>query len=86
MVKEINTYYEQFETLSDTEIQAKTKEFKERIAKGASLDEILPEAFAVVKQACRRLVGQMFEVKGEKVTWDMVPYDVQLLGGIILHK
>lgn len=86
IVKEINTYYEQFDTLSDTDIQNKTNEFKERIAKGASLDEILPEAFAVVKQACRRLVGQTFEVKGEKVTWDMVPYDVQLLGGIILHK
>jgi len=49
--------------LSDKDIQNKTNEFKERIAKGETLDAILPEAFAVVKQACRRLVGQTFDVK-----------------------
>jgi len=49
--------------LSDQDIQKKTNEFKERIAKGATLDDLLPEAFAVVKQACRRLLGQTFEVK-----------------------
>jgi len=86
IVQEINGYYEQFESLSDQDIQNKTIEFKERIAKGATIDDLLPEAFAVVKQACRRLVGQTFDVKWEKTTWDMVPYDVQLLGWIILHK
>lgn len=50
------------------------------------LDEILPEAFAVVKDTCRRLVGRSWDAAGNKVTWDMVPYDVQLIGGIVLHQ
>jgi len=49
------------------------------------LDELLPEAFAVVKEVCRRLVGKEFTVTGHKLLWDMVPYDVQILGGINLH-
>ncbi len=50
------------------------------------LDEILPEAYAVVKETCRRLVGKSWEVAGNKITWEMVPYDVQLIGGIVLHQ
>ncbi|MCL5029844.1 MAG: preprotein translocase subunit SecA [Bacteroidetes bacterium] len=50
------------------------------------LDEILPEAFAVVKATCQRLVGKSWTVAGNKTTWDMVPYDVQLMGGIVLHQ
>jgi len=50
------------------------------------LDELLPEAFAVVKDTCRRLVGKSWDAAGNKIRWDMIPYDVQLMGGIILHK
>lgn len=50
------------------------------------LDELLPEAFAVVKATCQKLVGRTWTVVGNKVTWDMVPYDVQLIGGIVLHQ
>jgi len=50
------------------------------------LDEILPEAFAVVKSTCQRLVGKSWTVAGNKITWDMVPYDVQLMGGVVLHQ
>ena len=49
------------------------------------LDELLPEAFATVREACRRLKGSTVLVTGREVTWDMVPYDVQLIGGIQLH-
>src|SRR5262249_45758027 len=49
-------------------------------------DELLPEAFAAVKEACRRLCGRTWEVVGIPLTWDMVPYDVQLIGGIMLHE
>jgi preprotein translocase subunit SecA len=49
------------------------------------LDELLPEAYAVVKEASRRLVGQQIMVTGHPLTWDMVPYDVQLIGAIALH-
>lgn len=51
-----------------------------------SLEDLLPEAFAVVKDACRRLVGQEVTVTGQHLTWDMIPYDVQLVGAITLHR
>ena len=51
-----------------------------------TLEELLPEAFAVVKDACRRLVGQSWDAAGNKIVWDMVPFDVQLIGGIVLHQ
>ncbi len=51
-----------------------------------ALSDILPEAFAVVKETCRRLIGQSWEVAGNKIVWDMVPFDVQLMGGIVLHQ
>jgi len=50
------------------------------------LNEILPQAFAVVKDTCRRLVGKSWEIAGTKITWDMIPYDVQLIGGVALHQ
>ncbi len=50
------------------------------------LDELLPEAYAVVKSTCQRLVGTSWIVAGNKLNWDMVPYDVQLVGGIVLHQ
>jgi preprotein translocase subunit SecA len=52
----------------------------------AVLDELLPEAFATVKETCRRLVGKEITVTGQQLTWDMVPYDVQLIGGVALHR
>ncbi|MBP1648109.1 MAG: secA [Bacteroidetes bacterium] len=51
-----------------------------------TLDDILPEAYAVVKDACRRLVGTSFDLLGNKTIWDMVPFDVQLVGGVVLHQ
>ncbi|MGD0339791.1 MAG: preprotein translocase subunit SecA [Bacteroidota bacterium] len=50
------------------------------------LNEILPQAFAVVKETCRRLVGQSWDVASTKMMWDMVPFDVQLIGGVVLHQ
>ncbi|MFZ0454876.1 MAG: preprotein translocase subunit SecA [Ignavibacteriaceae bacterium] len=50
------------------------------------LDEILPEAFAVIKSTCERLLGKTWTAAGSKIVWNMVPYDVQLMGGIVLHQ
>ncbi len=50
------------------------------------LDQLLPEAFAVVKATCEKLVGKTWMVAGNKITWNMVPYDVQLMGGVVLHQ
>ncbi len=52
----------------------------------AALEALLPEAFATVREACRRLLGSKLVVTGHEMTWDMVPYDVQLIGGIVLHQ
>ncbi len=52
----------------------------------ATLDDLLPEAFATVREACRRLLGTPVPVTGHTLSWDMVPYDVQLIGGIVLHQ
>ncbi|GHW02693.1 protein translocase subunit SecA [candidate division SR1 bacterium] len=85
-IAQINERYGKFETLTDEEVQSKTEEFQNRYQNGETLDQLLPEAFAIVKQACKRIVGQEFEVKEEKQVWNMIPYDVQLLGGIVLHQ
>ena len=66
------------------EMDALDEEWLETVE--ATLDALLPEAFAVVKETCRRMIGQEWEAGGSTVTWDMVPYDVQLLGGIVLHQ
>ena len=68
----VDSLAEQTEQLSDDELRAKTGEFKRRVAEGESLDDLLPEAFAVAREAAHRVLGQK-------------PYKVQLLGGIVLH-
>ena len=72
-IAQINSFEDQLKNLSDAELTAKTADFKQRIANGESLDSILPEAFAVVREAGKRVLG-------------MRHYDVQLVGGIVLHK
>ena len=129
VVDEINQEYSKLQNLTDDELRAKTKVFKEKIQNETAdirnklddlktklradeldedrsqiydeidkleidldekyeeiLTEILPEAFAVIKDTCRRLVGESWDAAGTKIEWNMVPYDVQLVGGIILHK
>ena len=58
--------------------------YKKALAEG--LAELLPEAFATVREACRRLLGTTVPVMGHDLVWDMVPYDVQLIGGLVLHQ
>lgn len=84
-VAEVNRWEQKFQSLTDEELLNKTVEFRERLDKGESLDSLLPEAYAAVKNACRRLCGTEIHVSGYNQQWDMVPYDVQILGGISLH-
>src|SRR5678816_1288704 len=72
IVKKINALEPRMQALSDAELQAKTPEFQQRIANGESLDKVLPEAFAVCREASQRVLG-------------MRHYDVQLIGGMVLH-
>lgn len=73
LVVSINDLEAQVSKLKDHQLQAKTPEFKERIERGEPLDEILPEAFAVVRETSRRVLGERH-------------FDAQLIGGIVLHK
>ncbi|MBR6324189.1 MAG: hypothetical protein IKR62_04335, partial [Victivallales bacterium] len=86
LVTRINQLYEEYHSLTDEQLQAKTPEFKERLKKGETTDDLLCEAYAVVKDACRRLMGTQVEVTGHILTWDMIPFDVQLIGAIALHQ
>ncbi len=93
VVERINALDEEFKHLSDDALRAKTAQWKERLApiedaaeRQRVLDEILPEAFAVVKNTARRVCGTEFVVCDQPYTWNMVHFDVQLLGGICLHR
>ncbi|MEW5924313.1 MAG: preprotein translocase subunit SecA [Candidatus Zixiibacteriota bacterium] len=86
LVGEINEFYQQYQSLTDEQLHAKTEEFKKRLEEGETLDDLLPEAFAVVKDTCRRLCNTSWDVVGLKTDWNMIPYDVQLIGGIVLHQ
>ncbi len=86
LVARINEIEAGYQRLTEAELVGKTAEFRARLAAGESLDGLLPEAFATVKNACRRLTGREFEVCGHKRVWDMVPFDTQLMGGIGLHQ
>jgi preprotein translocase subunit SecA len=86
IVKRINALENEYQKLSEDQLRAKTDEFKKRHAKGESLDALLPEAFAVVKNAARRLCGTKATVCEHELAWEMVHFDVQLVGGIALHQ
>ncbi|MFA5843017.1 MAG: preprotein translocase subunit SecA [Candidatus Gracilibacteria bacterium] len=87
-VEHINKIEEEYQkTLKEEDIPKKTEEFKKRLADNETdLEGLVPEAFALVKFACRCACGKKWDVRGHDAVWDMVPYDVQLLGGLILHS
>ena len=92
IVDKINGLYAGLKGLSDDALRQKTVDWKVRLSKiedhaelAAALQEVLPEAFAVVKDACRRLCGGDVIVRGHPIKWEMVPFDVQLIGGTSLH-
>ena len=73
ILRKINALKGKMESLSDQELAAKTVEFRQRLAKGETVDDLLVEAFAVVREADKRVLG-------------MFPYDVQVMGGIVIHQ
>ena len=72
IANEVETFADQMSALSDAQLKEKTDEFRARYQKGETLDQLLPEAFAVVREAAKRVLG-------------LYPYHVQLMGGIVLH-
>jgi preprotein translocase subunit SecA len=92
-VAEINRLEDALQSGSADVLLQKTKAWKEKLSAikddqelKSELTAILPEAFAVVKNACRRLYGSHVEVRGHQLLWEMIPYDVQLVGGMALHE
>ena len=86
IVKKINALEQEMQSWPEEKVKAQTEVFRERLRNGEKLDDLLPEAFATVKNAARRLCGTTADVCGHEATWDMIHYDVQLLGGIALHR
>ncbi|TMQ69228.1 MAG: preprotein translocase subunit SecA, partial [Candidatus Eisenbacteria bacterium] len=101
IVDEINRHFVAYRDLDDEALRGKTAEFRarlsaalegvtdqaeRRLAEREALDQLIPEAFGVVKETCRRLCGRSWDVVGITTAWEMVPYDVQLIGGIMLHE
>ncbi len=82
----INEWTDKFAGLDEAGFAAQTQTFKSRLEEGESLDDVLPEAFGLVKAACKFLVGQTWDVAGSPTTWQMIPYDVQAAGGMVLHR
>jgi preprotein translocase subunit SecA len=92
LVDQINEFYASFHSLTDEQLKAKTPEFKARLQQGETTDDLMVEAYAVVKDACRRLKESSnpeentVVVTGHPLRWDMIPFDVQLIGAIALHQ
>ncbi len=87
-VDRIKENREQYRDLSDEQLRAKREEFLQRYEAGETLDDMLVETYGVVWEACRRLTERKasWVVWGQDQVWEMIPYDVQLVGGIVLHQ
>ena len=87
LVEAVNEWADEYQTLDEAQFPEKTREFRARWEDGEDLDDILPEAYGLVKEACRRMIGRSWFVPGQgDMVWDMTPYDVQIIGGIVLHE
>src|ERR1017187_9721746 len=93
LVEKINAFEAELQKGSDDVLRQKTAAWKEKLSKiqdndelALRLSDLLPEAFAVVKNACRRLCGTDIIVREHPLPWEMIPFDVQLIGGYALHS
>ena len=93
LITKINEIEQSLQSLPEEALRQKTADWKARLSAIADpavlakeLDAVLPEAFAVVKNACRRLCGKDVIVRGHPLRWEMIPFDVQLIGGYALHS
>ena len=85
-IVEVKEWADRYSGFSDDDFPAKTSEFVERLRSGETVDDIMPEAFGLVYEACKRHVGKSWNVVGQDITWEMIPFDVQIGGAIVLHE
>ncbi len=86
LLEEVKARALEYQGFTPEQFQAKTEEFRRRLQEGATTDDLLPDAFGLVKAACQALAGSTWDVVGIPTKWEMVPYDVQVVGGIVLHQ
>jgi preprotein translocase subunit SecA len=86
IVDEVNNKFKEYKTLKENDLPKITDEFKTRLTEGETLDDLMAESFALVKRTCELLLGKKWSVTGLEWEWQMVPYDVQILGAIVLHQ
>ena len=89
IVAKVNSFHDAAKSMSDDQLKAKTAEFKDRLSKGQTLDDILPEAFAVCREATHRVLGEgrtVFDPYFKKDIPFMAHFDVQVMGGVVLHQ
>ena len=86
VVPKVREWQKNYQNLQLSDLPVKTEEFKKRIVKGETVDDLLPEAFGLVCRACEILKGSTESIGKQTFTWDMVPFDVQIIGGAALHK
>jgi preprotein translocase subunit SecA len=85
-IASVREWAERYRDLKDEDFPAHTEEFIARIAEGETTDDLMPEAFGIVYEVCRRLLGRSWPVVDRDKEWDMVPFDVQIGGAIVLHR
>ncbi len=85
-IESVRKWADDYSSMKNEDFPAKTEEFIRRLKEGETTDDILPEAFGLVYEACRRHVGKSWEVVGQMTTWEMVPFNVQIGGAIVLHE
>jgi preprotein translocase subunit SecA len=86
VVPKVREWQKKYQSLELTDLPVKTEEFKKRITEGETVNDLLPEAFGLVCRACELLKGSSASLGQQTFTWDMVPFDVQIIGGAALHK
>ncbi|MDD3641921.1 MAG: preprotein translocase subunit SecA, partial [Candidatus Krumholzibacteria bacterium] len=86
LIGEVRAQAETFRSLDDADFPRRTADLRARAREGQSPDDLLPEAFGLVYEACRRHVGRSWNVVGHEMLWEMVPFDVQIAGAIVLHQ
>ncbi len=77
---------EEMQSLKLEDVPEVTEKYKKRIAKGEKLDDLLPEAFALVCRTCELLQGNSMKIGEQEFIWNMIPYDVQIIGGVVMHR
>ncbi|MCK4225800.1 preprotein translocase subunit SecA, partial [candidate division WOR-3 bacterium] len=86
IVDEINRKWEGFKKLKEEDLPGKTEEFKQRLKEGETVDDLIVEAFALVKRTCELMLGKSWMITGLEWEWGMIPFDVQLVGALVLHQ